>query len=94
LNGGYDNDNDNDNDNDKIIIIIIIIIIIRRRRRRRRRRRQLIIGWNCYIASTQWKLKDTQEIRFSTPRNVRYTRELNLGMNRRRRRRNRRKGIW
>jgi predicted Holliday junction resolvase-like endonuclease len=60
-----------------MIIIIIIIIIIT----------QLILGENCYIASTQWKLKDTQQMRFSTPRNIRYKRELNLGTKRRRRRR-------
>jgi hypothetical protein len=63
-----------------MMMIIIIIVIITT---------QLIMGENCYIASTQWKLKTTQEMRFSTPRNVRYIRELQLGM---KRRRNSRKG--
>jgi len=62
-----------------MVMMMIIIIIVT----------QLITGENCYVASTQWKLKDTQEMRCSTPRNVRYKRELNLGM--KRRRRNRRK---
>jgi hypothetical protein len=65
-----------------ITMMIIIIIIITT---------QLILGENCFISSTQWKLKDTQGMRFSTPRNVRYKRELNIGMKRRRRRRRRRR---
>jgi hypothetical protein len=68
-----------------MIMIIIIIIIIK----------QLILGDNCYIASTQRKLTDTQEVRFSSPRNVQCKRGLNLSMKRsrwRRRRRRRKKG--
>jgi len=66
----------------ELMMMMIIIIITT----------ELIIGENCYIASTQCKLTDTQEMRFSIPRNARYMTELNLGMKRRRRRRNGRKG--
>jgi hypothetical protein len=52
--------------------------------------KQLILGDNYYIGSTQRKLTDTQEVRFSSPRNVQYKRLLNLSIKRSRWRRRRR----